>query len=257
MMEWNSSLYLKYGTERTQPAIDLASRIAVENPKRIIDLGCGPGNSTAVLQMQWPEAKLTGLDSSENMIELAKKEYPGIKWIKEDIADWSPHRKYDIIFSNAALQWLSNHDQLFSTFVDRLNQSGVLAVQVPYHYEKSPLHQAVVEVSKQSQWTKNMDLARGALTQETASFYYDVLSPLCRKIDIWETTYFHIMNSPKAILEWISGTGLRPFIESLTSTSDQSLFKEKLLEKITKAYPRQKNGKILFPFRRQFIVASK
>lgn len=256
MTDWNPNLYLKFGSERTLPSIDLISRIPSSNPQCVIDLGCGPGNSTSVLRERWPNANLTGVDSSQNMIDIATTNYPTINWALCDISEWVPEKKYDVIFSNAALQWVPNHHSLFRSLMGNLAKGGVLATQVPYHYE-SPLHQAIVGVSKDNKWSDSMNSARKALTHESASFYYDALNGICTTINIWETEYYHIMESPKAILDWISSTGLRPFVEVLPLESDRKLFSNMVLEKYEKAYPRQADGKVLFPFRRQFIIAIK
>lgn len=256
MPKWNPQLYLKYGNERTQPSIDLAARIAHQNPTRVVDLGCGPGNSTRILKAQWPKAQIMGLDSSSEMIKQAAEIDSEMEWILADIVEWKPDKCFDIIFSNAALQWVPHHQALFPSLIEKLNVSGVLAVQVPYHY-KSRLHDVIWQVSKHADWTDLMEGARNALTSHDAYFYYDILSPICRKVDIWYTEYFHQMESPTAILQWISGTGLRPFLETLSSMEDQERFKKEVLAGYVKAYPRQVDGKVLFPFKRQFIMATK
>ncbi|MDC0994057.1 methyltransferase domain-containing protein [bacterium] len=255
MTDWNPNLYMKYGNERTQPSIDLVARIASSSPQEIIDLGCGPGNSTSILKNRWPNAMVAGLDSSEGMIKQARKDYPNQEWIVGDISDWVADKEYDLIFSNAALQWIPEHQIVFPKLVGFLKDSGVLAVQVPFHYD-SPLHKSIVEVSEDERWTGRMNQARSALTYKPASFYYDVLSSISSSLAIWMTEYYHVMESPEAVLDWISGTGLRPFIAAL-ETEEANDFKKVLLGKYIDAYARQKDDKVIFPFKRQFIVATK
>jgi len=253
---WDADLYLKFGRERTQPAIDLVSRISVENPRNIIDLGCGPGNSTAILRQRWPDAKITGLDSSEAMITQAAGSDSETDWQLGDIAAWDPEEDFDVIFSNAAIQWLGDHGTLLTSLAGHLAPGGALAIQLPDHYA-SPLHQVLLVVSRNPDWSDSMDSARGALTYESVLFYYDTLRPLCRELEIWETEYFHTMEGPEAIVDYIRGTGLRPFLEALQSDEDRGRFEELVLRGYSNAYPLQKDGSILFPFRRQFIVGYK
>jgi len=254
MPTWDSGLYLKFASERTQPAIDLISKISASNPRRIIDLGCGPGNSTALLRQRWPEADITGLDSSAEMIAAAAKAYPGWKWIEGDGATWTAATPFDLVFSNAALQWCANHTKLFPRLMRQVSREGVMAVQMPAHFE-SPVHQFILEIAKDPAWQHLTRQAANAIGVGRPSFYYDLLQPLTSRLDIWETEYNHVLESPFAILEWIRGTGLRPFLEALASEEQRSRFQEILLARLTAAYPRQKDGRVLFPFRRLFIVA--
>ena len=254
MPAWDSDLYLKYVNERTQPSIDLAARINVLDPHRIIDLGCGPGNSTAVLRHRWPGAEIIGLDNSSEMISAAAKAYPTEKWILADAASWFASEPFDIIFSNAAFQWLPDHTSLFPHLMAQLAASGVLAVQMPAHYD-SPVHQVILEASNDLAWRDQMETARNALTKERPSFYYNLLQPICSRLDIWETEYFHVMDSPKAIVEWFCGTGLRPFLQALENKDLRTRFEQIVLDGYTQAYQPQRDGRILFPFRRLFLVA--
>jgi trans-aconitate 2-methyltransferase len=251
---WDADLYLKFANERTQPSLDLISRIAIESPCNIIDLGCGPGNSTNMLRQRWPDAHIVGLDSSKEMITSASAAYPEENWILEDAASWIADASYDIVFSNAALQWLPDHASLFAHLFEQVAKSGALAVQIPAHYQ-SPFHQAMLKVADNGTWSDRMEEARNALTGESASFYYDVLSPLASRLFIWETEYCHIMDSSQSILNWFKGTGLRPFLEALESDKEKQLFEEMLLDRCMQAYNPQKDGRVLFPFRRLFIIA--
>ncbi len=254
MPRWDANLYLKFASERTQPAIDLVSRISLSNPERIIDLGCGPGNSTAILHQRWPKAEIVGLDNSEEMIAAASNVYPDWIWIKGDAATWIADKPFDLIFSNAALQWCGNHIELFPRLLKQVSPQGVLAIQMPAHFQ-SPVHQLMLEIAEGPAWRHQMRQAAKAISVGRPSFYYDILQAHTSRLDIWETEYSHVMESPESILEWIRGTGVRPFLEALKSDQQRRRFEELLLAGLTKVYSPQKDGHILFPFRRLFIVA--
>ena len=254
MPKWNPEQYLKFQSERTQPAIDLASRIELQEPRRIIDLGCGSGNSTAVLKNRWTDAAISGLDSSPSMIQSATAEYPDLDWIEMDIDAWSPDIGYDLIFSNAAFQWLQTHETLLPKLVSCLNPSGVLAFQVPNN-EHSPYHRVLVELAESNRWRGLLEEAKNPLAYYPIDFYYDLLKPTCSQLTLWETEYVHVLEGPEAILEWVSGTGLKPYLEALENQEDRTAFREEVLEGYRAAYPLCYDGSVLFRFRRQFIVA--
>jgi len=254
MPAWDAELYLRFANERTQPAVDLTARIQLANPARIIDLGCGPGNSTQILRQRWPAADITGLDSSAEMIAAAEKNYPAGKWLVQDIVAWSGADTFDIVFSNAVLHWLPEHEVVFPRLFKRVSPGGVLAVQMPAHLE-SPLHRLILEIAGLPQWRERLQRARSAIAGHTPGFYYDMLQPLAASVVLWQTEYQHVMNGSEAILDWIRGTGLRPFIEALEDRAEQQRFEATLLAGIERTYPRQADGRILFPFRRLFMVA--
>jgi trans-aconitate 2-methyltransferase len=254
MAQWDAELYLKFANERTQPSHDLIQRINLSAPRRIVDLGCGPGNSTEALRRRWPEAAIVGLDSSSQMIEAAKQTYPDGTWELGDAASWKAREPFDLVFSNAMFQWLPDHANLCRHLFDQLVPGGAVAVQMPAHHD-SPLHREILEASKDPAWDHRMQAPRTALTREPPSLYYDTLAPLASHLDLWETTYYHVLAGPEAILEWFRGTGLRPFLEALASDDERRRFEQMLLKRYVVSYPRQPNGKVLFPFRRLFFVA--
>ena len=254
MPSWDADLYLRFGSERTRPALDLLAHIDLENPRRIVDVGCGPGNSTALLHERWPDADITGLDSSAEMLAKAAKTHPQWKWIRADAATWTPPGPFDLIFSNAALHWVPNHAEVLPRYLRQVSQPGALALQMPVHFQ-SPLHQHILEIARDPIWEQRTRQAAQAIKVERPSFYYDLLQPLTARLDLWETEYLHILDDPQAILDWIRGTGLRPFLEALESDEQRSQFEERLLAGVSQAYPRQKDGRVLFPFRRLFLVA--
>ncbi len=254
MTVWDAQQYLKFANERTQPSLDLIHRISVENPTNIVDLGCGPGNSTAALQRRWPDAETVGLDNSPEMIEKARKDAPKTRWILADVALWEAVPPFDIVFSNALLQWVPDHKHVFPHLMNQVAEGGALAVQMPYHYE-SALQLHMLEVSRDPAWADRTAAAREALIRKPPGFYYDVLRPVSSRLDLWITEYQHVLEGPEGVIEWFRGTGMRPYLQALETDDDRSRFESMLLERYTEAYPRQKDGKVLFPFRRLFMVA--
>lgn len=255
MAGWDPELYLKFGGERTQPSIDLVSRIAVDRPQRVVDLGCGPGNSTQILRKRWPDATIIGVDSDPNMIAAARREYPEGRWEQQDIADWTADAPFDVVFSNAALHWLTDHETLFPRLLRSVAPGGVLAVQMP-SVTASPVHRAIWKIASDARWSDRLAAARNAQTMHPPAFYYDVLRPHVSRLDQWETEYLHPLEGPAAIVDWIRSTALRPFLDALSTDEERQTFVGWLLDSLTDAYPRLADGRVLVPYRRQFLVAS-
>ena len=256
MSDWSSSQYLKFENERTQPAIDLVNRIYINNPQKILDIGCGPGNSTQVLSMKFPNAYILGIDNSANMIETAKKNYP-----KLDFKNWDATNDlaslgidFDIVFSNACIQWIPNHDKLIKNMIEILNPRGILAIQTPINYQE-PIHKIIVEISTSDKWKAEF-LNPRIFFNLTQSEYFDLLSNISSQFSLWETTYFHIMKSHNDIIEWYRGTGLRPYLNVL-SQEKKSIFENEVFDRIVALYPQQKNGDIIFRFPRLFFIATR
>jgi trans-aconitate 2-methyltransferase len=254
MSKWDAGAYLRFASERTQPAADLAARIEISTPQRIIDLGCGPGNSTAIVRQRWAGADIVGLDSSPEMIQAAAESSPEGKWIVGDAGTWEAEVPWDIVFSSAALQWVPDHARLFPRLLSQVAHGGALAVQMPALY-RSAARQAILEIADDPAWRHRMDGPRHAMTTESPAFYYDILQPLVSRLFLWETEYYHILDGPRAILEWFRGTGLRPYLAALNSDDQKHLFEKRLVERFAQLYPRQRDGCVLFPFRRLFIIA--
>lgn len=253
-MSWDAELYLKFGAERTRPSIDLASRVDVAAPARVVDLGCGPGNSTQVLRGRWPSAEVTGLDNSAEMIAAAREKYPDQQWVLGDAGTWSADRPFDVVFSNAAIQWIPHHDALVTHLFDQVAEGGALAFQIPSPVY-ADIHTLIHHIAADERWSARMQGPMTELTMREPAFYYDVLCNVARSLDIWETEYQHVMESPAAIVEWISSTGLRPFLAALDDEADRAAFTEMLTERAVEAYPSRADGKVLFGFRRLFVVA--
>ena len=272
MPAWDPNLYLKYANERTRPAADLIAQIRLENPARIVDLGCGPGNSTEQLRQRWPQAAITGVDNSPEMLAEAKAKHPDWQWILCDIEGWTPPSQIaqkprdpgtlepepavDLIFSNAAFHWVAGHATLFRSLIGGVAPGGALAAQMPDNFH-SPAHSVMQEVAANGdpRWSKPLAGAAGTFTVQPPAFYYDVLRKHASRVDIWQTEYQHVMDGPKAIFDWIRSTGMRPYLDRLADDEQRQLFEEMCLEGFQEAYPPNDQGKVLFPFRRIFIVA--
>lgn len=250
MQDWNPALYLQFAAERTRPAAELAARIQHPQALHLSDLGCGPGNSTALLHQSFPHATVTGIDNSPAMLEKARAALPDCQFEQADVAHWQPTVKQDVIYANASLQWLSDHRELFPHLAAQLADNGVLAVQMPDNWQE-PTHILMRQVAAE---LGNADAGREALLP--AQEYYDLLANAGCTVDIWRTTYFHVMPSAQAIIEWLSSTGLRPYLAGLDSIQ-QNAFLERYHQLLQQAYPPQKDGNVLMLFPRLFIVARK
>ena len=256
MQDWDSRQYLKFEKERTQPAIDLASRVAVQDPKKIVDIGCGPGNSTQVLAQKYPNARIIGADNSQDMIEAARKEHPGMEFVLCDAGrDLSAlGGGFDIVFSNACIQWVPDHETLIPGMMALLKKGGVLAVQILQNFQE-PIHLIVNKTVTSGKWKEYIRFPRIFHTL-TPDRYFDLLSELTADFSIWEVVYYHTMRAHQDILEWYRGTGLRPFLNVLPDNKKKA-FEQDILTELIKAYPVQKGGGVLFKFPRLFFTAVK
>ena len=252
MPQWDPNQYLQFISQRTQPCIDLVARINLDEVNDVVDLGCGPGNSTEVLAKKFPRATIVGFDNSPDMIAQAKKDYPQFTFAPGDAATWTANRKCDVILANAVFQWVAHHESLLPRLVQQLRHRGVLAVQMPRNFE-SPTHTVLREIASRPQWDQKVR-TRDLHWAQPPDFYFDLLSPITSKLEIWETEYIHIMPDHDAIVQWYKGTGLRPYLEPLSS-DDQEKFIAEYKDEIAKQYPPQKTGQVLFPFRRIFFLA--
>jgi len=248
MTDWNPALYLQYGAERTRPALELLSRIALDEVTDVVDLGCGPGNSTALLQQRWPSARITGVDTSPAMLVEARAALPRCRFIEADISHYRPEQALSVIYANASLQWVDNHYDLLPHLVSLLKLQGVLAIQMPDN-DLEPTHVLMREVAFEQDYP---DRGRAALAGVHA--YYDILTEAGCEVDIWRTTYFHQMSSHQAIIDWVSATGLRPWLRDLNE-SEQQRYLHRYHQLLEEQYPLQENGQILLAFPRLFIIA--
>ncbi|MGK3144269.1 trans-aconitate 2-methyltransferase [Pantoea sp. C2G6] len=256
MKEWNPELYLKFEAERTRPADELLARISVESVEQVTDLGCGPGNSTQLLAAAWPQAQITGLDSSAAMLRQARERLPHCRFVQADIREWRAETPQQLVYANASLQWLDNHAALFPQLVEQLAPGGVLAVQMPDNLHE-PSHQLMREVAAMPRWRSS--IAAEAAERKSllsATDYYDLLTRAGCDADIWRTTYYHVLADAQAIISWLRSTGLRPFLATLDETR-QAAFLAEYHQRLLSAYPARADGQVLLAFPRLFMVAVK
>ena len=249
--DWSAEQYLKYRDERTQPSMDLISRISGITPEKAADIGCGPGNSTAVLAKRFPNAEVTGMDYSEDMLLKAGQDYPDLKFIRCDAEkDLGKYEEsFDIVLSNACIQWLPNHQKLIPEMFAMLRSGGILAVQQPMNYDE-PIQRIIRETAK------TFDLPLRKLDILSREGYYDVLSELTDDFDIWQITYMHRLKGHRDIIEWYRGTGMRPYL-SLLNAEGKAEFEAAVLREAKKSYEIRADGTIMFPFPRLFFTAKK
>ena len=252
-MTWDPEVYLNYSRERERAARDLIQRVAVAAPRYIADLGCGAGNVTALLQARWPEAAIEGVDSSPEMIAKAKTSNVKAAWRLQDISDWSPPLLPDVVFSNAALHWLSDHHTLFPRLLKCLASGGVLAVQMPDNFDE-PSH---IIPQKAFADVTGADFPR-ALTRPvlTIDTYYEILRGKVVELDIWRAEYLQVLKGADAVYDWLRATALRVYDNEMTSKNLES-FHGECRTRLAKAYPMNNLGEVLFPFTRLFLVARK
>jgi trans-aconitate 2-methyltransferase len=251
MTSWDPAQYERYADARLRPASDLIARLHTE-PKEVWDLGSGTGSITRLLAERWPQASVHGLDSSSAMLEKARL-IPGIEWVLADIALWAPRQPADLIFSNAALHWLGDHDELFPRLAAHLAPGGVIAIQMPRNFAE-PSHTLLAATATSARWRETVGhLVAPSPVAEPAE-YHRILSPRFTTIDIWETVYLQILQGEDPIAEWARGTAARPYLDALGSDGED--FMADYATRLRSAYPPVGDGSTLFPFRRLFIVAS-
>lgn len=251
-MAWDPKVYLAFGDERTRPAGELLARIFAPAPGRVADLGCGPGNSTALLAARWPDAVVAGIDNSPEMLAEAERAGVHATWLLADVATWTPHVAQDVIYSNATLQWVSDHARLLPRLVSLLAPGGTFAFQVPCNFGE-PSHRLIAEVAAEGPWRAKLEGVRdwGHVLKPEA--YVDILEPFARRLDIWETCYVQRLGGEDAVYRWMSGTGLRPFANALEG-DERERFLAAYRARLAQAYPRRASGTTLFPFQRLFCV---
>lgn len=226
MPTWDAEQYLRFNDQRTRPCRELATRVAVPAPNRVIDLGCGPGNSTAVLAGCWPKAELTGLDSSPEMIAAARRDQPRLTWRVGDIAAWANEnaQSYDVVFSNAALQWVDDHAAVFPKLLSHVAPGGALAIQMPGNFD-APAHVIMRKLAESPAW-RNRFPTRGVREWHVHDLatYYDILAPAAAVLDLWQAEYLHILPDAAAIVDWYKGTGLCRFSTPSPTTGNGPIF---------------------------------
>lgn len=254
--DWNASQYLKFEDQRTRPARDLLAAVPLQSAAFVVDLGCGPGNSTDILAQRFPGAELLGLDTSPAMLEAARARLPGVTFALGDASTFTLPKPADLIYANAVLQWVPDHATLLPRLMSLLAPGGVLAVQMPDNLEE-PSHVAMRETAMAGPWADTLHAATRARTVlPEPGAYYDMLKPHAGAVDVWHTIYNHPLDGIPAIVEWVKGTGLRPFIDPLEG-DERTQFLEEYAARLSDSYLPRVDGKVLLAFPRFFIVAVK
>lgn len=252
MPAWDDTQYLKFADARTRPAAELLARVQSVAPAHVIDLGCGPANSTELLARRWPSAQIVGVDNSEAMIARARDTLPKLRFVLSDVRSYRAEQPVDVLFANAVLHWIPDHAQLVPALLDMLTPDGCLAFQMPDNWQE-PSHRLMRELIPH--YVPDLGAVRTHPPIESAAFYYDLLAPRAKHVDIWQTRYEHVMPDAAAIVEWVKGTGLRPYLEALQPKRRED-FERDYEREIARAYPTRSDGRRLFSFPRLFVVCT-
>jgi trans-aconitate 2-methyltransferase len=263
-MRWDPVQYSRYADERGRPFVDLLARIEHPSPRRVVDLGCGPGNLTALLAERWPDAVVEGIDSSPEMISRAGA-VEGVAFRTEDVNTWAMPDDADVVISNATLQWVPLHRYLVRAWARALPSGGWLAFQVPGNFG-APSHALMHSLASSPRWQPLVgDVPRRRDDVGSPEDYAMVLLDGGLSVDVWETTYLHLLHGPDPVLDWMRGTGLRPVLAALADKiapdpgeprPAADVFAAEYAEELRAAYPATDHG-TLFPFRRIFAVVHK
>lgn len=257
-MDWSAKQYVKFEDERTRPARDLLAAVPTRDPRRVVDLGCGPGNTTELLLQTFPKAEILGLDSSPDMVTNARARLRGITFEVADLTTWRPDpaAPVDIIYSNAVLQWVAGHETIMPRLLGLLPEGGSLAIQMPDNLGE-PSHVAMRDAARQGPWAPRLAAADGARTPlGSPTWYYGLLTSHARRVDVWRTVYHHPLDGVDGIVEWFKGSGLRPYLAAL-EPAERDAYLDVYRALITPHYPAAADGKVLLAFPRLFIVATR
>ena len=254
---WDPDQYLRFEGPRDRAALDLLARLPDDlAPEEVWDLGCGAGQHAVWLKQRYPGARVRGLDSSEAMLAQARARDGDIDWRRGDIADWAPGRPAGLIWANASLHWLPDHAALLRRLTGALTPGGVIAVQMPMAHETRH-HALMREAAAQGPWAEALAGVATIAPLLEADAYHSVLAEACEAVDIWSTTYLQALTGPEAVLEWMKGTALRPYLAALPDALIQAAYLRSLGERLSAAFPRRPDGVTLMPFPRLFLVARK
>jgi trans-aconitate 2-methyltransferase len=253
---WDPNAYLRFTDERSRPFVELVARIAAPDPRVVVDVGCGPGHLTAMLAERWPGAAVVGVDSSPEMVTRARADHPRVTFVEGDAGAWAPEEPVDVIVSNAALQWVPEHDRVITRMVGWLRPGGWLAFQVPGNFA-APSHRIITEVRTSPRWNDRLGEGAGreAAVLDPAQ-YAAQLHALDCAVDAWETTYLHVLQGDDPVLRWVTGTALRPALARLDDPAERDAFLDEVGARLRDAYPPSPHGTV-FPFRRIFVVAQR
>ncbi|NIJ13090.1 trans-aconitate 2-methyltransferase [Saccharomonospora amisosensis] len=250
---WDPGKYLDYSEPRARPFFDLLARVAATRPRRVVDLGCGPGNLTQTLSRRWPQASVEAIDNSPEMVAAARRS--GVKAEIADVAEWEPAADTDVVVCNAVLQWVPGHRELLRRWAGRLPSGAWLAAQLPGNFD-APSHTLPRQVARDPRWAPRLE---GAPLLENDAVadpmeYAELFAELGCQVDAWETTYIQRLTGDDAVLEWVSGTALRP-VRAALAEHEWVAFREQLAPLLAQAYPSRGDGTTWLPFRRVFVVA--
>lgn len=252
--DWSPATYLKFEDERTRPARDLLAQVRSDAMRKIVDMGCGPGNSTELLVARYPGAEVIGLDSSPAMLEEARRRLPQVRFELANADVWVPDADVELVFANAIYQWVPRHLERLPRVLAALRGGATLAVQMPDNLSE-PTHRLMCEVALAGPWSGRLaGAARNPLPP--ARVYYDSLRPVAARLDIWRTTYHHVLRGAEAIVEFVRATGLRPFLDPL-SEAERAEFIAAYTGRIAAAYPALADGDALLAFPRLLLVAER
>ena len=261
-MSWDPGQYLKYSSERLRPALDLLARVSLAAPATIVDLGCGAGNVTAFLAERWPRSRIVGVDSSKEMLTKARAAAGGAvkqEWIEADIATWTPGEAVDVVYSNAALHWQDDHARLLPRIFDWVAPGGNLAVQMPDQFA-APSHTALAEVVATARWRDRLGPLRRASSVLPAAGYFRLLAAAAERVDAWTTEYLHVLPASRdgvhPVAAWLKGTAMTPFLAALDA-DEAAQFIGDVSTRVAESYPPLSDGRVLFAFRRVFLVAAR
>jgi trans-aconitate 2-methyltransferase len=254
-VSWDPAQYLKFAGERMRPAVDLLARIPAQSPASVVDLGCGAGNLAPLILARWPKARLTGVDSSPEMLARARKEHPQAQFVQADMGGWRPAAPVDVIYSNAALHWIVGHDVLLAGLLETLAPGGFLAVQMPRNFG-APSHTAIVEAIEQGPWRAQLEPFLRREPVAAPEHYWRILQGRAASLEIWETEYLQVLSGDNPVAEYTKGTWLKQFLDRLAEP-ERSAFEADYRRRVAPRYPPQADGRTLFPFRRLFIVAQR
>lgn len=253
-MTWDPSLYLAFGDLRTRPARDLLARIPHPSPTSVVDLGCGPGNSTRLLADRWPAANVVGIDHSPAMLERARTDHPDLRFESRDIAEWSPPEPVDVLFANASLHWLPDHLTHLRPLLAQVAPGGSLAMQIPNNTAE-PSHAEARRIIREQ--FADLD---GILSERPLyglESHYDALAGPGIVVDVWQTTYLQPLDGPERVVEWTSSTFLRPLLAAFGDDDRRQTFLDEYQSAMADAYPVGADGMVLLAFPRLFAVATK
>ena len=253
---WHPGSYLRYAGERARPFVELVARVAADAPRTVVDLGCGEGSLTASLAQRWPGARVTGVDSSPEMLAAAVAAAGPVTFELGDVRDWAPAGPVDVVVGNAVLHWVPEHPELMTRWAAAVPSGGWLAVQVPGNF-RAPTHALLAQLCTAPEWADRLAAAapRPDTVLEPAG-YAELLAGAGLDADVWETTYLHVLRGPDPVLAWVRSTALRPVL-ALLDEDAATRFTAAYAAALRDAYPPRADGSTVLPFRRVFAVGSR